>query len=238
MVKLHGFGEMLGLPDPSPFVLKVAHYLRMIAVPYEPCPGNPRKAPRGKLPYIEDGSQVVADSSLIVDYLRKKYQDLDAGLLPQDRALSTAVRALLEEHFYFLMVAQRWKEDRGFRVLAPGFTALMKKTGMPGFLVPVVASLARKQIVSTLHAQGTGRHSPQQIEALGIGALESVSVLLGDKPFFLGDAPRSIDATVFAFLWLVLGTPYENEVQAFAQKQSNLVAYTERNRTRYWSDWK
>ena len=87
MVKLYGFGAGLGLPDPSPFVVKVAHYLRMIAVAYEPCAGNARKAPKGKLPYIEDSGAVVADSSFILDHLRKKYQDLDAGMNAQDRAL-------------------------------------------------------------------------------------------------------------------------------------------------------
>ena len=53
---LYGFGAGLGLPDPSPFVVKVAHYLRMIAVAYEPCAGNARKSPKGKLPISNSGA--------------------------------------------------------------------------------------------------------------------------------------------------------------------------------------
>ncbi|HMU39014.1 MAG TPA: glutathione S-transferase family protein [Pseudomonadota bacterium] len=238
MVELHGFGPVLGLPDPSPFVIKVAHYLRMIDVPYEFCSSNPRKAPKGKLPFINDSGTVVADSGFILDYLRKKYKDLDAGMSAQDKALATAVRAMIEEHFYFVMVAQRWKEDRGFAVLSKAFGGLMKKSGLPGFAVPWVAALARKQIVSALHAQGTGRHTQQEVETMGIAVLEALSEFLGEKNSFLGDAPRSIDATVFGFLWLVLETPYENGVKSFAQTKGNLVAYTQRQKAQYWSDWK
>lgn len=238
MVKLYGFGAGLGLPDPSPFVVKVAHYLRMIAIAYEPCAGNTRKAPKGKLPFIEDDGTVVADSSFILEHLRKKYQDLDAGMSAQDKALSTAVKALLEEHLYFVMVTERWKEDRGFAVLQPGLVGILTKSGLPGFVAPTVSGLIRKQVIKTVNAQGMGRHSQQEVEAMGIAALEAVSELLGDKKNFLGDVPRSIDATVFAFLWLILATPYENGVKAYAQSRPNLVAYTERHRTQYWSDWK
>ncbi|MFO0657829.1 MAG: glutathione S-transferase family protein [Polyangia bacterium] len=238
MVKLYGFGAGLGLPDPSPFVVKVAHYLRMIAVAYEPCAGNARKAPKGKLPYIEDSGAVVADSSFILDHLRKKYQDLDAGMSAQDRALAVAVKALLEEQLYFVMVTQRWKEDRGFAVLQKGLAEILRKAGLPSFAITTVAGLIRKQVIKTVNAQGMGRHSEQEVEDIGIASLESLSELLGDKKNFLGDAPRSIDATVFAFLWLILAAPYENAVKAYAQSKTNLVAYTERHKTQYWSDWK
>ena len=105
-------------------------------------------------------------------------------------------------------------------------------------MAPAVAGLIRKQVTKTVNAQGMGRHAPQEVEAMGIAALESLSELLGDKKNFLGDAPRSIDASVFAFLWLILAAPYENGVKAYAKSRPNLVAYTERHRTQYWSDWK
>lgn len=238
MIKVYGFGASFGLPDPSPFVVKVANYLRMIGVPYEMLAGDARKAPKGKLPYISDGGQVVADSSFIIDYLRKTYKDLDVGMSAHDRAIATSCKSMLEEHLYFVMVTQRWKEDRGFAVLQKGLVEILRKGGIPNFATSTVAGLVRKQVIKTVDAQGMGRHGEAEVDAMGVAALTSLSTLLGDNKNFLGDAPRSIDATVFAFLWLILAAPYENAVKAYAKSQPNLVAYTERHKTQYWSDWK
>jgi glutathione S-transferase len=48
-----------GLPNPSPFCMKVETWLRMAGIPYEPrAIGGPPKSTTGKVPYIErpDGS--------------------------------------------------------------------------------------------------------------------------------------------------------------------------------------
>ncbi len=236
MIKVYGFGPSFGLPDPSPFVVKVVNYLRMIGVPYELLPGNARRAPKGKLPYIEDGSEVVSDSSFVVDYLRKKYKDLDAGISAHDRALAQACKSMLEEHLYFVMVTQRWKEDRGFEVLKTRFAGTLQKAGVPGFAIPFVSNMIRKQVIKTVNAQGMGRHTPAEIEDMAVAILDSLSELMGAHQYFLGDVPRSVDATVYAFLWLILGAPYEGRVKQHAQSKANLVAYTERMKAQYWKD--
>ena len=42
---------------------------------------QPGQGPKGKLPYITDGANTVADSTFILDYLKATYGDqLDAGL--------------------------------------------------------------------------------------------------------------------------------------------------------------
>ena len=96
MIQVYGFSPSLGLPDLSPFVVKVLAYLSMADIPYKLLAGDARKAPKGKLPYIEDGGRAIPDSSFIVEYLRKNYRDLDAGISPADRALATAVQSMLE----------------------------------------------------------------------------------------------------------------------------------------------
>jgi len=238
MIKVYGFGPSFGLPDPSPFVVKVANYLRMIDIPFELLPGNTRTAPKGKLPYIDDGGTVVSDSSFVIDYLRKKYKDLDVGVSAHERALATAYKSMLEEHLYFVMVTQRWKEDRGFEILKTGLIGTLQKGGVPGFAVSFVSNLIRKQVIKTVNAQGMGRHSPSEIEEMAVTMLDSVSELLGDHKYFLGEVPRSVDATVFAFLWLILGAPYEGRVKQHTQSKANLVAYTEQMKAQYWKDAK
>ncbi|MBL8633780.1 MAG: glutathione S-transferase family protein [Myxococcales bacterium] len=238
MIKVYGFGASFGLPDPSPFVVKVANYLRMIDVPFELLPGNARKAPKGKLPYIDDGGTLLADSSFVIDYLRKRYKDLDVGISARERALATACKSMLEEHLYFVMVTQRWKEDRGYEILKQRFAGTLRKAGIPGFLIPTVSSLIRKQVIKTVNAQGMGRHTPEEIEEIAVNLLDSLSELLGDQKYFLGDAPRSIDATVFAWLWLIIDAPYEGRVKQHACSKPNLVRYNAHMKQTYWKDWK
>ncbi|MBS0244877.1 MAG: glutathione S-transferase N-terminal domain-containing protein, partial [Proteobacteria bacterium] len=65
MITLHTFGPGLGLPDPSPFVVKADVLLKMSGLPYRKVISDSRKAPKGKLPYIDDDGTKVADTTLI-----------------------------------------------------------------------------------------------------------------------------------------------------------------------------
>ena len=82
MIHLHAFAPLWGLVDVSPFATKVDVYLRLVELPYKLVPFSMESftaAPKGKLPYIVDEHETIADSSSIVDYLKKKYSDpLDA----------------------------------------------------------------------------------------------------------------------------------------------------------------
>ena len=81
MITLYTFGPAWGLPDPSPFVTKAMVLLKMSGLPFETDSGGFRKAPRGKLPYIRDGEEVVADSTLIRLHLERRHNiDFDQGL--------------------------------------------------------------------------------------------------------------------------------------------------------------
>jgi len=52
------------------------------------------KTPKGKMPYIEDGEKVIADSGIIIDYLKATYGDvLDAHLSPKEKAVTLALPA-------------------------------------------------------------------------------------------------------------------------------------------------
>lgn len=91
-----------GLPSMSPFCAKLETYLRMAKIPYEIKPGNPRVAPKGKIPYIEHDGHVMGDSEHIVEYLREKFGDrLDAHLDPAAKAKARLIRVMLESHTYF-----------------------------------------------------------------------------------------------------------------------------------------
>ena len=81
MIKLHQFPTDFGLPNFSPFCMKLEVFLKMADIDYEIVEvNNPAKGPKHKAPFIEDGDLSMGDSELIIAYLQKKHGiDLDQG---------------------------------------------------------------------------------------------------------------------------------------------------------------
>ena len=232
MIKLYQFAPAFGLPNMSPFCMKVETYLRMAGLPYE-CPRKADifKSPKGKMPYIDDNGKVLADSTFIVDYLKATYGDkLDAKLTARQRALGVVIQRTFEESLYWPVVYSRWIEDVGFNTVKE---AAFAKLGFPmRQLIPV---FARRGLRKQLHAQGTGRHSRDEIYAIGCRDVTALSELLGDQAFYLGDEPTSVDATAYGFLANLLWAPIDLPIRAHAQKLPNLEAYCQRMKARYYT---
>ena len=94
MITLHKFVPAWGLPDISPFCVKVETYLRMTGAEYRTVVSDSRKAPKGKCPYIEHDGRVISDSSMIIEYLESRSSSpMDSDLTAQERAISTALKA-------------------------------------------------------------------------------------------------------------------------------------------------
>lgn len=100
MITLHQFRPAFGLPNGSPFCMKVETWLRMAGLEYQTraC-DDPRKNPKGKAPVItDDDGTVIADSEFIITHLNRKHAPgLDDHLTEQDLAHAHAFRRMLEE---------------------------------------------------------------------------------------------------------------------------------------------
>ncbi len=227
MIKLHQFPPLWGLPSPSPFCLKVETYLRLTGLDYEPVyETDPRKAPKGKLPFIADGDKIVADSGLIIEHLKKTRGDpLDEGLDAGQRAAAHALRRLTEESLYWCVVYSRWIDPNGWPQIKAAFFS-----AMPMPLRAFVPNLIRKRVGRDLYAQGLGRHSREDVYAHGCADLTAISEILGDKPYMLGDAPASVDAAVYGLLATILLVPVDTPLKAHGLERSNLSAYCNRMR--------
>jgi glutathione S-transferase len=224
-IVLQKFFPVWGLPDFSPFCFKAEVYLKLASIPYTTELGDSRKTPKQKLPVIRDGARTIADSSAIIEHLeRTRSTPLDVHLTAQQRAIATAVRSMLEEHLYFVIVYQRWKEDHNWAIYKSVFIELIGKLGVPGFVRGLVLGQVRKQMVGSLKAQGVGRHSPEEIRATGKRILESVSELCVG-PFFFGEQPSSLDATVYAFVASIAGGPFEGPLEDYARNDPKLSRY-------------
>jgi glutathione S-transferase len=224
MITLYGFGAAFGLPDPSPFVVKAEVLLKLSALPYRRVATNPRRAPKRKLPYIEDDGVRIADSTFIRLHLEERYGiDFDRGLSLAERGVAWAVDKMLEDHLYWIIVDLRWMDDANFAAGPAHFF-----DPMPAILRPLVRPAIRRLIRKQLHAHGMGRHSDDEIATLAIRAVDSVAAILGDKPFLMGERPCAVDATLLGFIGGLLAPCFTSPARDAAARQANLVAHRDR----------
>jgi glutathione S-transferase len=233
MIKLHQFAPAFGLPNASPFCMKLETYLRMVALPFEIAPPSLRdfsQAPCGKMPFIEDNDQLLGDSTLIIDHLKTTYGDpLDGWLSMEQKAVALAWQRLMEENLYWAVLYSRWVAPNGWALTKAAFFA-----DMPAPLKWFVPAMARRSMVKSLHGHGMGRHTAAQIDAIGQRDITALAHFLGNKPFLMGDAPCSLDATAYAFFANLIWAPVESPLKQHCKQYPQLEAYCQRMRSRYY----
>jgi glutathione S-transferase len=233
-VRLFAFSSGWGVPfdTAAPFPLKLATWLRMADIPFQTIAANdPSKGPKGKSPWIEYGNVRMGDTTLIIEHLAGRYDiDLDAHLDAQQKAASIAVQRMLEEHYHQCFEHQLFFGKGGEERLAE-FAQLL-----PIPLRWLVPSVMKRAFKKQLHARGMGRHSGDVIIEQGKADLDALAELLGDKPYFHGDQPSSIDACIFGFLGVTVYVEGDNPLFQHAASLGNLMRYCERMRARYFPE--
>jgi len=232
MIKLYSFGSSFGVMDPSPFVVKVDTFLRMSGLPYDVIPDfhNIKKSPKGKLPFIEDDGNKIADSSFINDYLIKKYDlSLDAFLTTEQKALSYLLTKSIDENLYWCLVYSRWIADDTWPLISNTFFSKL-----PWPLKLFLPALIRKGVKKNLHGQGIGRHSKSEILEITKQSFSALSAMLAEQSYFFGDKPCSFDATVYASLCEFISVDYDNDFNRLAKKYDNLVRFCQRIEHTYY----
>jgi len=232
MITLHQPPRVWGLPNMSPFCVKLETYFRMTQVEYKVRGADIKVAPMDRVPYVNIDGKIMGDSTLVIDYLKQKYGDpLDAKLTKEQRALSLAVKGMVEDHLYFAAAWLRWSDESSLKYVREVFL---------GFLPPIVGPLIFKMICKSfskvLNAQGMGLHTREDVVEFAKKDLTAISDLLGNQPFFHGTEPTSIDATIYGFLIQSLWVPWDSELKQHARSLNNLEPYCQRMKQRYWAD--
>jgi len=232
MLKLYQLERTWGIPNLSHFCCKTETYLRMAGIEYEIKPTLPLSAPKGKLPYIADDGKILGDSGFIVLYLKTKYNDLDKGLSEAELALSMAMQRLLEEHLFWATMYSQWQyTDSNWQV---------NKLAIFGVMPPIIRDMAaayyRHKIKQQIYGHGMGRHTAEEIFELGKHDIDALSACLGNKKYFLGDRPTTLDASAFGFLINTFGCPIESPLKEHGLSKGNLTNYVDRIKAEYYSD--
>jgi glutathione S-transferase len=231
-LKLFQFPRIFSIPNLSPFCCKLETWLRIVRIPYVVVDTpDPRKGPRGQLPFIEDAGVRIADTSHIVDHLVKTHGvDPDARLEASQRAVALLVQRTLENHYAFILAYTHLVREEGLQHTRSRFDAV------PALIRPLVADMVRRRITKILWHQGTLRHSHEEIIESALRDWRAVLTVMSKGPFFFGEEPTGIDAIVFGALATTVLTPIESPVRDFLRSQPACVAYAERMRSRFFPE--
>jgi len=231
-IVLRGSNPGFGLPESSPFVIKTEVQLQMAGLPYRKLGGTPPQAPKGKIPWLEDGDQTVCDSTFIRAHIERAYGvDLDAGLDARQRAESWTIERMLEDHLYWAMVWFRWIDAANFAKGPARFVDGAPEAARAGLREELQA---RKR--AELHGHGLGRHAPAMIAALGERSLDALAVLLGERACLHGEQASAVDAFAFGVLASILTPFFDSPLREAALARPNLVAYTARMMQRHYPE--
>ncbi|EFX86930.1 GST-N-Metaxin-like protein [Daphnia pulex] len=230
VVVLHQLDRGVFTPNISPFPLKLETYLRMANIPYQNDFKNPI-GPKGKTPWITLNGVDYSDSQLCLEMLAKRFQkDFSSHLSAEEQAVARSLQIMAEEHFYWLIVLQRF-------VYTKGKTLFQIQTSLPSILRLMMPIIARK-VKSQTQAQGMGRHTKEEAIEMGMKDLRAMSTFLGTKPYFMGEKPTEMDCSMFGILaqvvWSLPGSSFESHMNG---EFLNLRSFCNRMKSKFWPDW-
>jgi len=225
MIKLYVLPPAFGLRNPGPFALKCEMALLYLKQEFEMIPsGDPRSAPKGKLPYMEDDGTVIADSELILQHLdRKTNGGLYGHLSDEELADGFAFTRLAEEHLYWTVVASRWLDDSWLPNITSGFFG-----SLPFPMRQLVPALARRQVRQTYYLQGLGRHTLDEQKDFARRDLAAIERKLGDGPYLLGEKLTVFDFGIASLLAGTLDNQPSTWNTALVKEFQPVVDYAER----------
>ena len=236
MIELYKFGAAGPVCDPSPFCVKVETYLRMAGLDHETHSGMQylRSSPKDKLPYIKDDGETLSDSTFIIRHLETKHNNvLNGHLTDAEKAIAHGLTKMIDENLYWTVVHARWILDHNWIIMKEMFFG---KLAFP--LKLFVPKMVRKNVLRGMKGHGIGRHSAAEIAEIGSWDLKCLSDFLGDKEYFLGGRPSTLDAAAYGILsQMMLSDTFTAPIFDKARTYKNLVEYTNRIHKKYFTDF-
>jgi glutathione S-transferase len=228
VITLYTFPEAFALRNVSPFCLKVEMALTHLGEEFEICmERDPRKSPKGKLPYIVADGVEMPDSELIFEYLDKKSDGgLYGNLTPAEIAQGTAFTRLTEDHLYWIVVASRWLDDAWFPNIKTGFFSYI-----PAPIRSLVGFIAQRQVRQTYNLHGLGRHSLEEQKEFARRDMQAIAAIVSEQGYITGARLTAFDFNVVGLLSGMLDQKPATWINAVASEFPALRDYAERVQT-------
>ena len=220
MITLYSYPELFGVADNNGYGLKVFAFLKLAGVPFiHEHIFDASKAPRGQLPYIVDGGEVVGDSETILAYVTEKYRlTIDAALSPRERTTNLLVTRMLDD-LYWVMSYSRWKDERYW----PLFRDALKREHP--HLTDEGLIKAREFNAQRYYYQGIGRFDPDTAMARGIADLTALAELIPTGGYVHGKQPTGIDAGIYGFIANIYFYDIDTPLKQFVVAHENIVRH-------------
>jgi len=217
----------------SPFALKLETYLRLKKVPYESVYSF-KFSKKGQIPYIELNGEQIADSNIIIQELEKRgISKSDDNVDSTQRAVNHLATVTIENHTSIAGFHWRYGYNMPefYEKLCEPFFGSGRSLYFFRYLQPYGMIMKTKM-------HGLGRHSLEEIAQFSFYDLEALSTLLGEKPYFSGDSPSTIDCTMFGhlvqFAYMPLDIPQKQYIK---EKCPKLLEFLDRMKDTLWPDW-
>lgn len=242
VVYLYQFNRTPQVPSISPYCLKVETWIKLNGIKYENVDHKGKlRSKRGQLPFIELNGEEVNDSDAIIAALSKKFEkDIDEGLSQEQKNVQFAMVKMVENHLQWTIMY--WKTShidnmvKGYKINLQNLTGSKIPNGLLAFAFK--HTMLRKGMKKA-KAAGMAGYTDEEVEAMGKSDLTVLSEMLGEKQFFFGDEPHTLDLIAFVQLAGVLTIaedikcPLRDHVTSNAP---NLLGLYNRMKDRAWGD--
>jgi glutathione S-transferase len=220
MLTLYSYPTLFGVADNNAYGLKVFAFLKLAGMPFRhEHIFDASAAPRGQLPYIDDGGETIGDSDTIIAYLTARYDlRLDAGLTTAQRDGDLLITRMLDD-LYWVMSYSRWKDERYW----PAFRdALLREHPR---LTEEDLLKAKEFNARRYHFQGIGRYEPEAAMARGLADLRVLAHRIPQSGYLHGDRPTGIDAGIYGFIANIYCYDIDTPLKEFVAAHGNIVRH-------------
>lgn len=214
-----------GVPELSPFRLKLETYLKLANIPYK-ISNKKQFSSKRKIPWIEYNGEVVEDSQFCIKYLNEKFNvNINKSLSLEEEAIARSFQVMVEENTFWCLVLSRWSYEKN--------QTIFKSLSLSGAILWLVQRHQFKQAYS----HGLGRHNWDEIKMITKMDLKALSEFLGEKSYLMGSEICEVDCSVFGllaqFYWYQKGSYGQTLMK---DSFPNLETYCERIKDKIWPD--
>ncbi len=214
----------------SPFAEKVRRALNFKGIDFEihevarqkvPAGEYKHVSPTGKFPTIQDGEQVVWDSTDIVYHLEQAHPV--PALIPEDKRAAGLTHALEEwadESLYFYEMTMRLTWEHNLDAALDEFSA-----SLPGIPKEQLKTMILQTAGQLTETQGIGRKPKDQVISDMHRHIDALDSMLVDRKWLVGDALTLADIAVVSQLNALR---YASEADAAVQNTKHVLGWVER----------